>query len=65
MLAAARGVVGNAAGDAADTPGFGPTSAKNRAESAEIMKSSLWPDKRLEVKVSARNVPTSATRRSS
>jgi peptide/nickel transport system substrate-binding protein len=40
-------------------PGYGPDVAKNRAEAREIMKKlGYGPDKRLEVKVSTRNVAT-------
>ncbi len=40
-------------------PGFGPDVAKNRAEAREIMqKLGYGPDKKLEVKVSTRNVPS-------
>ena len=40
-------------------PGYGPDAAKNRAEAREIMKKlGYGPDKRLELKISTRNVPT-------
>jgi peptide/nickel transport system substrate-binding protein len=40
-------------------PGYGPDLEKNRAEARQIMqKLGYGPDKRLEVKVSARNIPT-------
>jgi len=40
-------------------PGYGPDIAKNRAEAREIMKKlGYGPDKRLELKVSTRNVAT-------
>ena len=47
-------------------PGYGPDVAKNRAEAREIMeKLGYGPDKRLPVTVTTRNVPPTATLRSS
>jgi len=43
----------------ATIPGYGPDVAKNRAEAREIMQGlGYGPDKRLAIKVAARNIPT-------
>jgi peptide/nickel transport system substrate-binding protein len=50
----------------ATIPGYGPDVAKNRAEAREIMaKLGYGPDKRLAIKVAARNIPAYRDRRSS
>jgi peptide/nickel transport system substrate-binding protein len=43
----------------ASIPGCGPDIAKNRAEAREIMQRlGYGPDKRLAIKIAARNIPT-------
>jgi peptide/nickel transport system substrate-binding protein len=55
--AAGRGV-GHAADILATIPGYGPELAQNRAEAREIMQRlGYGPDKRLAIKVAARNIP--------
>ena len=55
--AAAGRNVGHAAGDSGTLPGYGPDVQKNRAEARKIMeKLGYGPDKRLPLKVSARNI---------
>src|SRR5262249_35790542 len=57
--AAAGGAGGKAGGHPGAIPGYDPDVQKNRAEAREIMKKlGYGPDKRLEVKVSTRNVPS-------
>jgi peptide/nickel transport system substrate-binding protein len=53
------GVWGMPADFLATIPGYGPDVAKNRAEAREIMtRLGYGPDKRLAIKVAARNIPT-------
>jgi peptide/nickel transport system substrate-binding protein len=52
------GVWGLSADELATLPGYGPDVAKNRAAAREIMaKLGYGPDKHLEIKVAARNIP--------
>ncbi len=54
-----EGVWGMPADMLADLPGYGPDPEANRAEARKIMESlGYGPDKRLKLKVSARNIPT-------
>ena len=56
--AAGRGL-GHAGRFSGTIPGYAPDVAKNRAEAREIMtKLGYGPDKRLAIKVAARNIPT-------
>ncbi len=58
MEPAPEGVWGLPPDILASVPGFGPNIEKNRAEARQIMeKLGYGPDKRLAVKVSARNIP--------
>jgi peptide/nickel transport system substrate-binding protein len=59
MLPPPAGVWGMPADLLGSIPGYGPDVAKNRAEAREIMtKLGYGPDKRLAIKVAARNIPT-------
>jgi peptide/nickel transport system substrate-binding protein len=59
MLPPPAGVWGMPADFLATIPGYGPDVAKNRAEAREIMtRLGYGPDKRLAIKVAARNIPT-------
>jgi peptide/nickel transport system substrate-binding protein len=59
MLPPPEGLWGMPAEMLATVPGYGPDVAKNRAEARQLMeKLGYGPNKRLEVKVSTRNVPT-------
>jgi peptide/nickel transport system substrate-binding protein len=59
MLPPPAGVWGMPTDFLATVPGYDPDVAKNRAEAREIMtKLGYGPDKRLAVKVAARNIPT-------
>jgi peptide/nickel transport system substrate-binding protein len=59
MLPPPAGVWGMPAEILATIPGYGPDVAKNRAEARAIMtKLGYGPDKRLAIKVAARNIPT-------
>ena len=59
MLPPPAGVWGMPADFLATIPGYGPDVAKNRAEAREIMaKLGYGPNKRLAIKVAARNIPT-------
>ena len=56
--AATRRALGHAAGDLKTLPGYDPDVQKNRAEARQIMeKLGYGPDRRLKVKVSARDLP--------
>jgi peptide/nickel transport system substrate-binding protein len=58
MLPPSAGVWGMPADLLATIPGYGPDVAKNRAEAREIMsKLGYGPDKRIAIKVAARNIP--------
>ena len=58
MLPPPAGVWGMPADFLATGPGYGPDLAQNRAESREIMtRIGYGPDKRLAIKVAARNIP--------
>jgi len=58
MLPPPAGVWGMPADVLATVPGYGPDVAKNRAEAREIMQRLGYaPDKRLAIKVAARNIP--------
>jgi peptide/nickel transport system substrate-binding protein len=58
MLPPPAGVWGMPADLLATIPGYGPDVAKNRAEAREIMtRLGYGPDKRLAIKVAARNIP--------
>jgi peptide/nickel transport system substrate-binding protein len=59
MLPPPAGVWGMQPDVLATIPGYGPDVAKNRAAAREIMqKLGYGPDKRLAIKVAARNIPT-------
>jgi peptide/nickel transport system substrate-binding protein len=59
MLPPRAGVWGMPADILSTIPGYGPDVAKNRAEARAIMeKLGYGPDKRLAIKVAARNIPT-------
>ena len=59
MLPPPAGVWGMPADLLATIPGYGPEVAKNRAEAREIMaRLGYGPNKRLAIKVAARNIPT-------
>ena len=59
MLPPPAGVWGMPADLLGTIPGYGPDVAKNRAEAREIMtRLGYGPDKRLAIKVAARNIPT-------
>jgi peptide/nickel transport system substrate-binding protein len=59
MLPPPAGVWGMPDDILATIPGYGPDVAKNRAEAREIMsRLGYGPDKRLAIKVAARNIPT-------
>jgi peptide/nickel transport system substrate-binding protein len=59
MLPPPAGVWGMPADFLATVPGYGPDVAKNRAAAREIMdRLGYRPDKRLTIKVAARNIPT-------
>src|SRR5437764_12582128 len=59
MLPAPEGVWGMPADMLRSLPGYGPDVAKNRADAREIMKKlGYGPDKRLELTISTRNVPS-------
>jgi peptide/nickel transport system substrate-binding protein len=59
MLPPPAGVWGMPANFLATVPGYSPDVAKNRAAAREIMTSlGYGPDKRLAIKVAARNIPT-------
>ena len=59
MLAAPEGLWGMPPEMLATVPGYGPDVQKNRAEARAIMeKLGYGPNKRLEIKISTRNVPT-------
>jgi peptide/nickel transport system substrate-binding protein len=59
MLPPPAGVWGMPADLLATVPGYDPDVAKNRAEAREIMQRlGYGPDKRLAIKVAARNIPT-------
>jgi peptide/nickel transport system substrate-binding protein len=59
MLPPPAGVWGMPADFLATVPGYGPDVAKNRAAARDIMTSlGYGPDRRLTIKVAARNIPT-------
>jgi ABC-type transport system substrate-binding protein len=59
MLPPPAGIWGMPADLLATIPGYGPDVAKNRTEAREIMQRlGYGPDKRLAIKVAARNIPT-------
>ena len=59
-----EGVWGLTPDKLADLPGYGPDIAKSREEGRRIMRElGYGPDKPLKIKVSARNIPSYATRR--
>jgi peptide/nickel transport system substrate-binding protein len=59
MLPPPAGIWGMPADFLVTVPGYSPDVAKNRAEAREIMtKLGYGPDKRLAIKVAARNIPT-------
>jgi len=63
MLPPPTGVWGMPTDFLATVPGYSPDVAKNRAAAREIMaKLGYGPDKRLTIKVAARNIPPIATR---
>ena len=63
MLPPPAGVWGMPADFLATVPGYGPDLAKNRSAAREIMtRLGHGPDKRLTIKVAARNIPTYLSR---
>jgi peptide/nickel transport system substrate-binding protein len=58
LLAPPEGIWGMPPDQLQQLPGYGPDVAKNRAEALSIMgKAGYGPDKRLQLKVSTRNIP--------